>query len=427
MKVSFKKIFAFLRTMKFGLILLGMLCLVSVVGSVVPQGREEAFYLNNYSPLWSQLIITFKAYDIYHSSGFIALFIALALNLFLCSTVRFKNVINKIKKLSLAPSETQLKNPVKSMNYFSTDSIKDVFKSEGFKNIKCTTYDSTEIYYSNKNKIGYLGSWLIHIGILVIIVFYSYGQYTFFDTAVFGTPGSMQQLEGTNYIMNIEDFEIIYRDDGSVQQYITQGTLTDKDGTSLVSGKIYVNNPMRYDGYTFYQHSTGWASEVNVFKDGQNLGSEIVYDGTAYINNKEFIVIQMHHLYPDFVATETGFASKSNDLNNPKILYSLLYGGQRVDMNLVSPGQDVHWQDFTFNFNNPERYTYLSVNKMNGKVGALIGSIIIMLGLFLAFYMKPKQLIVERKAETIYIYGDYSADKKNSLKGNYQSKKDISI
>jgi len=272
MEVSLKKTFNFLKSMKFGLILLGILCLISVIGSVVPQGREEAFYLSTYSPLWSQLIISFKLYDIYHSGGFIVLFLALSLNLFLCSTIRFKNVINKMKKLSLSPTKAQLKSPVNTENFSSTNNINDIFMRQGFKNINHKKDNSVDIYYSTKNKIGYLGSWLIHVGILLIIVFYGYGQYTFIDTAVYGVPGSTQEVEGTDYIMNIHDFDIVYRDDGSVQQYITQGTLTDKDGNSLVSQEIYVNNPMRYNGYTFYQHSTGWASEINVYKNGESLG-----------------------------------------------------------------------------------------------------------------------------------------------------------
>lgn len=427
MKILINKTFTFLKSMKFGLILLGLLCLVSIAGSVVPQGREETFYLTNYSSLWYELIMTFKIYDIYHSIGFIVLFFALALNLFLCSTVRLKKVINKIQSLSLKPTKAQLKNPVNIVKYYDPNTVNNIFKSQGFRKVDFKKDEAEEVYYSNKNKIGYLGSWLIHVGILAIIIFYGYGQYTFMDTAVYGIPGSVQEVEGTDYIMNINDFNIIYREDGSVQQYITDGTLTDKYGNQLVSGEIYVNNPMRYDGYIFYQHSTGWASEINVFKDEELLSEDVIYDGTAYVNNDEFIAIQMHHFYPDFVATEMGFASKSNEFNNPKILYSLFYGGQRVVMNIASPMEDIHWQNFTFSFNTPQRYTYLSVNKMNGKIGAMIGSIVIMIGLFLAFYMKPKQLIVERKTDSLYIYGDYSFNNKVSVERNYKGKKDISI
>lgn len=420
MEISKKKIFAFLKSMKLGLILLGLLCLVSIIGSIVPQGRQPEFYTNNYTPLISQLIISFKAYDIYHSIGFIMLFVGLAVNLFLCSTIRFKSVIKNITKKPMAPNTQNLKNPILTENFYDSNGIREIFTDQGFKNIDYTKIkDSEEIYFSTKGKIGYLGSWLIHVGILLIIVFYSYGQYTFFDTAVYGVPGATQNVDGTNLKMKIDKFDIKYRDDGSVEQYITNGTLLDENGNSLISDEIFVNKPMRYKGYTFYQNSTGWAVDANVFKGNESLGSKVLYDGTAYINNQEYIAIQLHQFYPDFISTETGFSSKSNDLNNPKILYSLFYGGQRVVMNVASPEEEINWEDYNFKFTSPQRYTYLSINKMNGKIGAMFGSTVLMLGLFLAFYMKPKQLIIQRKNDEFFIFGDYNPSLNSKLKENH--------
>ncbi len=344
MSISLKKIFNFLKSMKFGLLLLGLLCFVAIIGSIIPQGREEAFYLNTYTSLWSQIIVSFKLYDIYHSLGFILIFFALTLNLFLCSTIRLRKLLKQ-------------------------------------------------------NRLSLLGSWLIHVGLLAIIISYSYGQYTYFDTYAYGTPGSTLAVAETNFFMKINDFNVVYREDGSVQQYITDATLSDKEGNALVSGEISVNHPMRYEGYTFYQHSTGWASDIDVYKDSEHITKTVLYDGTAYVDNEEYLILQMHHFYPDFIATEAGFASKSNHLNNPKILYSLFYGGQRVLMNVTSLDEDIHWQNYTFKFSQPQRYTYLSVNKMNGKAGAMIGSGIIILGLFLAFYGKSKEIISTKNKE----------------------------
>src|SRR5690554_2919138 len=118
MKISTKNTFTFLKSMKFGLILLGLLCLITTIGSIIPQGREETFYFTTYSPLWAQLIMSFKLFDIYHSTAFIISFAALSLNLFLCSTVRLKNVINKMKRLKLIPNKNQLKNPISTKKYY---------------------------------------------------------------------------------------------------------------------------------------------------------------------------------------------------------------------------------------------------------------------------------------------------------------------
>ena len=43
-----KKVLNFLRSMRFGLILLGLIGLCSVAGTVIPQGREIAWYAQTY-------------------------------------------------------------------------------------------------------------------------------------------------------------------------------------------------------------------------------------------------------------------------------------------------------------------------------------------------------------------------------------------
>ena len=44
-----KKVYDFLRSMRFGIILLLLIAAGSVAGSVIPQGREAAFYAQNYT------------------------------------------------------------------------------------------------------------------------------------------------------------------------------------------------------------------------------------------------------------------------------------------------------------------------------------------------------------------------------------------
>ena len=43
-----KKVLNFLRSMRFGLLLLGLIGLCSVAGTVIPQGREIAWYAQTY-------------------------------------------------------------------------------------------------------------------------------------------------------------------------------------------------------------------------------------------------------------------------------------------------------------------------------------------------------------------------------------------
>lgn len=51
----------------------------------------------------------------------------------------------------------------------------------------------------------------------------------------------------------------------NIEQYITKGILTDKEDNDPVYGEIYVNNPLRYNGHTFYQHSLGSIIMLGLF------------------------------------------------------------------------------------------------------------------------------------------------------------------
>ena len=81
----------FLRSMRFGIILLALVAACSVIGTVIPQGREIAWYAQNYGGFHAAIIIL-RLYDIFHSWYFIAIMLLLGVNLTLCSLLRISKV-----------------------------------------------------------------------------------------------------------------------------------------------------------------------------------------------------------------------------------------------------------------------------------------------------------------------------------------------
>ncbi|MDR5658010.1 cytochrome c biogenesis protein ResB [Serpentinicella sp. ANB-PHB4] len=391
------KMLKFLRSMKLGLILLVIIGVFSVIGSIIPQGRDEAFYLSRYSENMSRLIVSTKAYDIFYSKYFIFGCIALMINLSLCSIVRLNIIIKEIRKI---PSN-------KSMKQIQTEfsNAQEIAKKYGFNKINHEEDGQKRTYYYKKNKVGYFGSWMIHLGVLLIICFYSYGHYTEFTTSVYGVPTTSKPIEGTELNLRINEFDIEYREDGSIEQYISKVDLLTSDNQHIKSEKIYVNNPMRYDGLTFYQTATGWASNIQVYHNDTLIMEDIFYESTVMYENRDDIVIQFNKFYPDLIMTPQGLFSASNEMNNPHVLYTIFYNGQRVDMNVSSIGETIEWNNYKFIFDNPQMYTYLQINEMKGKMGALIGSIIIVIGLVLCFYFKPKEILIHQKKNKIVLYG----------------------
>ena len=71
-----RKVFRYLRSMRFGLLLLGLIGLCSVIGTVIPQGREIAWYAQTYRSFHG-VILLLRLNRIFESPYFIALLILL--------------------------------------------------------------------------------------------------------------------------------------------------------------------------------------------------------------------------------------------------------------------------------------------------------------------------------------------------------------
>ena len=95
------KVFSFLRSMRFGMILLCAIAALSVVGTLITQGQTAAFYPERYGN-WGNLILFFGFDHMYATWYYVALFAALCLNLLLCSVLRLGKVRGAKKALLAA-------------------------------------------------------------------------------------------------------------------------------------------------------------------------------------------------------------------------------------------------------------------------------------------------------------------------------------
>ncbi|MDF2533493.1 MAG: hypothetical protein K0Q65_3074 [Clostridia bacterium] len=403
----------FLKSMGFGIFLLVFILILSVIGTILPQNQGMQFYVEGYSEYLAELILIFGLDHLFTSTLFAMLFVALAINLLLCNTMRLGKTITKVRqRYNIAAMK-------KISSYKLTEPMNDslvlsyIFKGYGAAGIfkyKC----KEGIYFSSKNTLGYFGSWFLHLGIMLIILSYIYGQATFFSGELFGVPGERMNLEGTEVFAEIKSFDVSYREDGSVEQYITELQLQDTAGGQQQHGSISVNNPMRYKGYSFYQTSMGWAAECKTFKAFIPLKSQLIYEKTALNIPEENIAIALTKFYPDFAADSMNFSSLSDKPNNPALLYSIFYRNELVKMDIVKPGEYIQWNDYSFTIDNFRRYTYLKVNKMRGQLGAAIGGLLIILGLALTFYVKPRELAIKQDGEMLFIYGKAAEQNSNN-------------
>ena len=384
------KLIRTLSSMKFGMILLLFMAISTISGTVLPQGKPPSFYEATYSSFLNQLIRIFHLDRVFTSWWFIILVAMLALNLLFCSVRSLPGLLHRMKAWK-NPANIQAHPP----EYFRTELPADLtsfFNEVGFKIVNPEEIPGGTFFRAKRHTTGWLGSWLTHLGILLIIVFYVFGKWFGYETVVFGLPGSTQPILDTGYQVQIDDFDILYRDDYSIHQYITDATILDSNGKIINSGSLQVNTPMKGKGFSLFQTGTGWALQSRLEKDGQEIAQQTIYQSDVFIGDDEKIVLQFVDFYPDFVMRNGEAFTRTPFPKNPRMLYSIYHNGHQVMMNVAAPGQPIKFLNYTFHIDTPKLFTALQVVSDPGTPLVFFGGVLLLLGIFLSFYWVPQEL-----------------------------------
>ena len=92
---ALKKIWKFLSSMKFAVILLLVLAAACSVASMVTQGQSYEWYARTYSERIAALIVALNLDDAFHSGWFILINAFLCLNLLSCNLLRLPQLVRR--------------------------------------------------------------------------------------------------------------------------------------------------------------------------------------------------------------------------------------------------------------------------------------------------------------------------------------------
>ena len=406
-----KKLLKFLSSMGFAITLLVVLAAACVVASFVTQGQSASWYAEVYGESTAKLITGLGLDDAFHSWWFLTLTAFLCGNLLLCNLTRLKPLIARSKREGDPASA--LHSPADT----TAEGIEDplpVFQRLRLPKPKAYEIEGRKVLFSGKNRAGLWGPWVCHLGILLLIVGFALGQMLHREYTVYGVPGDTKPIGDTGYYLTIDDFEVQLRDDDTVAQYVAdvtvfrapQGSTTIPDSKSAT---VSVNHPARLFGFKVYQNSTGYAARITVNEDGTLLQSAVVCAGEGIeIADAPGLFVYLNAFYPDFyLLPGAGPTTLSGRMNNPAYLYSVTYRDSMVGMNYWQENEDlITVNDYSITFSEPQSYTLLQVKVDRFQGVALLGGLITLLGLILAFYLLPARAwAVENEAGTWTVYG----------------------
>lgn len=377
-----KKVFNYMRSMRFGILLLVLIALCSVVGTVIPQGREVAWYAQTYRAFHGYILLL-RLHRIFESWYFIALLVLLCLNLSLCSLLRIKNVVKAAKtetsRAVSAPDTVRLTPAgVERLHAFLQEQ-------------RCKRQDVDGVTLYRRHGFGRYGSFITHLSILLTVIFGALALYTPTVTDRECMPGeSIFMEDGTE--IHVQDFRIA--DDSGRLDYQSHVQITLPDGRRSEVAPLRVNHPFSFGPWKLYQQTFGTAGSVTVTDLETGGSDDFLLTAQSYLSADGVTGLLYDTLYPDYIRSPDGEVTlitiTEGSYPNPIYQAEVMADGVFTPT-LAVPGDELTVQNLRFRFNAPVDYPGIRVKHVSRLWnGALVAAFTLMiLGLYVTFFYEP--------------------------------------
>lgn len=271
-----KELLPVLADLRLAIVLLLAIALFSISGTVIEQGESLAFYQANYPEdpalfgflTWK--VIRFLGLDhVYRTWWFLSILILFGSSLTACTFTRQLPTLKAARRWNYYEQPKKFKNLALSAEL--QDVPLDTFKAFLEKR-RYLVFQEGEKIYARRGIVGRVGPIVVHASMLIILAGSIFGSMTGFMAQemvpsgnVFGIqniidagPFSESQLP-RDWAVRVNRFWIDYTPDGTIDQFYSDLSVVDEEGTERDRQTIHVNKPLRYGGVTFYQADWGIA------------------------------------------------------------------------------------------------------------------------------------------------------------------------
>ena len=260
-----------LASPKLTVVIFLVLAAASVVGTLMPQGLGEAELQRHYGQRAIWFITTFGLNDLYHTGWFRLLLLFLCANLVVCTIERLPKTLKIFRRREEQVDPQKLAKCSLNCQFTSklsrdeTEARLTKIISEEFGALQKLDGADHLAGVAEKGRWSPFMVYVVHLSVLLVLCGALVGS-------IFGFKGFMNILEGeaTNEVMldgsdrglnlpfqiRCDKFDVSYYDNGMPREFRSDLTLI-RDGKEVIKRELRVNDPLTYDGITFYQASYG--------------------------------------------------------------------------------------------------------------------------------------------------------------------------
>jgi len=445
-KTLIDKIWDSFASVKLAVIIFALLSLTSIIGTIIEQNVDPAKNIKVISKLFGQAAAPslFKVFDslgfmdMYHSWWFVAILLLFAANLIICSVDRLPKIV-KVVREPIKPlsedcfkgfgikKEILLAGKPEAARSVVSDAVKRV---TGF-NLAEVKEDNGYQLYSQKGNYTRLGVYITHFSILLILIGAITGVFLGFkgflnlpegstSTVAYTRDGKEQPL---GFGIRCDLFTVDFYGNTDMPKAYKSLLSVIKEGKEVMRKEISVNDPLKYEGVTFYQSSYGIVprgEEKSIFrlrltpKGGKTEDVEVKSGGSFRIPGTNLTgTIEDFSPALGFDQSTGKPFTYAEQMNNPAVLISFYESGKRIFGGWIFKRIPDTWRLPDGNIVEFAgiwgiQYTGVQVRRDPGVWVVYLGCITMAVGLFITFFMSHRRLwirLTEDKNRTRVVIG----------------------
>jgi cytochrome c biogenesis protein len=404
-----ERLWHFFISMRTGLVLILALAALGLVGTLLAQApagiqsdpQSYATWLESLRPRyggWTGIFDTLGLFSIFNSVWFRGLMVLLMTSVLACSANRaphlWKLTVHPRTNMSEpffahAPLSMQATGAVEPA--VAAADVEAAFRRRHFRTIVHDDGDTIHLY-ADHFRWGPFGTVIAHLSLVLILVGALVGTAFGFRNSDFTVAvGSTVDVgNGTGLSVEAKNFSDSYYANGSPSDYASE-LVVYKDGQQVGASTVRVNQPMRVGDITFYQSFFGPAAAMKVVDSSGKVvleqGVPLQYQSNDGKRAVGLIALPEAGLNMYVLGAASGEVDPTIKAGQMQVeLYKTGTDGAAVDTQIVTQGQPVTMAGLQVTFVRERQFTGLIVARDPGALFIWLGAFFLIAGTALVFF-----------------------------------------
>jgi cytochrome c biogenesis protein len=431
-KTVFDRIWDVFASVKLAVVIFALISATSIVGTIIEQQAEPERNVKVLVKMFGigheaahsvlRVLDSLGFTNMYHSWWFLMFLLIFAANLIICSLDRLPRIWKLVQeKIRPVPADYLEKMSIKHTLSLKDkaagvkESVAAAFASAGFKPSEASEGQSLQLY-AEKGNFTRLGVYITHLSILIILagaiigIFFGFNAYLPLGEGETSSVAYKDQniQVPLGFDIRCDNFEVDFYPNSEMPKAYKSWLTVFKNGQQVMQKVIAVNDPLTFEGITFYQSSYG--PVPNSTGRGVMILRAVSNDGKAEQLNLR--------IGESFTIPGTNIAGRIRDFS-PALAFEQSGTPYTFTDQMVNPAVSIDFTEagaqkyagwllkrYPNTWNLPDgnrvefldywgvQYTGMQVRKDPGVFIVYLGCIIMAIGLYMTFFMSHKRIWV---------------------------------